>query len=159
MGHVYMCGICGRPERTYQHHHRFSRIRHRPSQRGSGRLDPEMLVGEQGDGEPVGDEAGPDDGLARPGGRHAMRRAESARTAYCWFGWLLLCLFMVEGLTEGGGVRGWVPARAVGLTGPDECSIRTCPALFHDPCQAYGAPPAPAARGYDPVRQSVRYGR
>ena len=58
-----------------------------------------------------GDEAGPDDGLARPGGRHAMRRAENARTAYCWFGWLLLWLlllwwFMVAILTEGGGVRG-----------------------------------------------------
>ena len=36
------------------------------------------------------DEAGPDDGFARPGCRHAMRRAESARTAYYWFGWLLL---------------------------------------------------------------------
>ena len=84
-----------------------------------------------------GDEAGPDDGLARPGGRHAMRRAKSARTAYCWFGWLLLLwLFMVESLTEGGGVRGWLPARAIGLTGPDECSHRTCPALFHDPCHA-----------------------
>ena len=30
---------------------------------------------------------------------------------------------MVGSLTEGGGVRGWLPARAVGLTGPDECSI------------------------------------
>jgi hypothetical protein len=65
-----------------------------------------------------------------------MRRAERARTAYGWFGWLLLWLFMVGSLTKGGGVRGWVPARAIGLTGPDECSIQTCPALFHDPCQA-----------------------
>ena len=65
-----------------------------------------------------------------------MRRAESARTAYCWFGWLLLWLFMVRSLTEGGGVRGWVPAPAIGLTGPDACSIGRALLYIHDPCQA-----------------------
>jgi hypothetical protein len=113
----------------FQHRSRLQPMRTSPSQRRAGGLD---LRGKA----PRGDEARPDDELARPGGRHAMRRAESARTAYCWFGWLLLWLFMVGSLAEGGGVRGWLPARAIGLTGPGECSIRTCPALFHDPCQA-----------------------
>ena len=51
-----------------------------------GVLEPTLIFHE---GPSQADETGPDDGLARPGGRHAMQRPQ-ARTTYCWFAWLLL---------------------------------------------------------------------